>query len=89
MDSGIRAAHSRFLVQLAANALWTWLFFAWREGGIALAELMLLWVMIVAMIGMFWRLHRVAATLLVPYLLWVSFAGWLNVTLWRLNPGLL
>jgi len=75
-----------FLVQLAMNALWTWLFFAWRQGGIALAELSVLWVMIVVMVAMFWKLHRIAGALLVPYLCWVSFAGVLNFTLWRLNP---
>jgi len=78
-----------FVVQLALNALWTWLFFAWRQGGIALAELLVLWVMIVATIAMFWKLHRLAAALLVPYLCWVSFAGALNFALWRLNPAVL
>ena len=78
-----------FVVQLALNALWTWLFFAWRLGGIALAELLVLWVMIVVTIAMFWKLHRLAAVLLVPYLSWVSFAGVLNFALWRLNPAVL
>jgi len=78
-----------FVVQLALNALWTWLFFAWRQGGLALAELIVLWVMIVITIAMFWKLHRIAGVLLVPYLCWVSFAGVLNYTLWRQNPAIL
>jgi len=78
-----------FVVQLAMNALWTWLFFAWRQGGIALAELTALWVMIVVMTAMFWKLHRTAGVLLVPYLCWVTFAGLLNLSLWRMNPGVL
>lgn len=78
-----------FLIQLSANALWTWLFFAWRQGGLALAELITLWVMIAVTIAMFWKLHRVAAVLLLPYLCWVAFAGMLNFALWRLNPGVL
>ncbi len=78
-----------FVVQLALNALWTWLFFAWHQGGLALAELIVLWVMIVVMIAMFWKLDRVAGVLLVPYLCWVSFAGVLNFALWRLNPAVL
>jgi translocator protein len=84
-----RTALTLFVVQLAANALWTWLFFAWRQGGLALAELIVLWVMIAITIAMFARLHRVAAALLVPYLLWVTFAGALNFTLWRMNPAVL
>jgi benzodiazapine receptor len=78
-----------FVAQLIANALWTWLFFAWREGALALAELIVLWVLIAMTIAAFWRLNRVAAVLLVPYLAWVSFAGALNLSLWRLNPSIL
>ena len=84
-----RSALTLFLIQLSANALWTWLFFAWRQGGLALAELIVMWVMIAITIAIFWTRHRVAAALLVPYLLWVTFAGVLNFTLWRLNPGML
>ncbi len=84
-----RSALTLFVVQLAANAVWTWLFFAWRQGGLALAELIVLWIMIAITIAMFYRLQRVAAALLVPYLLWVTFAGVLNFTLWRLNPTVL
>jgi benzodiazapine receptor len=78
-----------FAAQLVANALWTWMFFAWQFGALALAEIALLWLLIAATIGAFWPLHRLAALLLLPYLAWVSFAAALNLALWRLNPALL
>ena len=74
-----------FLVQLALNAIWTPLFFGLREPGWAFAEIILLWLAIAWTIAEFWRGHRVAAGLLIPYLAWVSFATVLNGTLWRLN----
>lgn len=78
-----------FLIQLAFNALWSWLFFTWQFGGLALFELVVLWILIVVTIIGFWRISRVAALLLLPYLCWVSFAGLLNYSLWQLNPVLL
>jgi len=83
------AALKLFVVQLLFNALWTWLFFVWRLGAVAFIEIVLLWLLIAATIVLFWRVQRVAALLLLPYLAWVSFATALNFTLWRLNPGLL
>lgn len=84
-----RGALVLFIVQLAVNALWTWLFFVWRQGGLALAEILLLWALIVATMVLFWRVSKVAAALLLPYLAWVSFASALTYATWRLNPGLL
>ncbi|WP_370520532.1 TspO/MBR family protein [Thioalkalivibrio sp. XN279] len=78
-----------FVVHLAVNALWSWLFFAWNLGFWAFVEVLLLWVLILATILAFWRFSRVAALLLVPYLGWVSFAAALNFWLWRENAGLL
>jgi translocator protein len=86
---GAGAALKLYLIQLVANALWTWLFFAWQQGALALAEIAVLWLLIAGTIAAFWRLHRVAALLLVPYLAWVSFAAALNFSLWRLNPYVL
>lgn len=74
-----------FLVQLALNTLWTPLFFGLHRPDLALAEIMLLWVAIAWTIAAFWRVHRFAAVLLLPYLAWVSFATILNAALWRLN----
>jgi tryptophan-rich sensory protein len=87
--AGARSALVLFIVQLAANALWTWLFFAWRLGGAAFGEILLLWALILATMVSFWRLSKVAGALLSPYLAWVSFASALNFASWRLNPGLL
>lgn len=78
-----------FVAQLAVNALWSWLFFAWNLGGWAFAEVLVLWILIGATIVAFWRFSRVAAMLLVPYLGWVSFAAALNHWLWRENAGML
>lgn len=86
---GAGAALKVYLAQLVANALWTWLFFAWRQGAWALAEIAVLWLLIATTIVLFWRLHRLAALLLLPYLAWVSFAAALNFALWRLNPAVL
>ena len=82
-------ALSLFVVQLAANVLWSWLFFAGHLGAVAFAEIVLLWLLIAGNAIVFWRIHRFAATLLLPYLLWVSFAAVLNFALWQGNPSLL
>lgn len=86
---GASTALKLFAAQLVANALWTWLFFVWRQGALSLAEIVLLWLLIAATITTFWRLNRLAAMLLLPYLAWVSFATALTWSLWRLNPALL
>lgn len=86
---GARAAIGLYVVQLALNALWSWIFFAWRNGAWAVIEIAALWLAIVATLVAFWRVTKVAGALLVPYLAWVTFAAALTVTLWRTNPGLL
>lgn len=83
---GAAPALKLFVAQLLANALWTWLFFVWHQGALSLAEIVLLWLLIAGTIVAFWRLHRLAAALLLPYLAWVSFATALTLSLWRLNP---
>lgn len=85
----VRAPLAAFVAQLVLNALWTWLFFGWRQGGWALVEIAALWVAIVVTIRLFVRVRRFAAFLLLPYLAWVSFAAVLNLRLWQLNPALL
>ena len=84
-----RTALSLFLVQLAVNALWTWLFFAWNQGALAFADIMLLWLLVTATLVSFWRIRPLAGALLIPYLLWVSFAAALNFSLLQLNPQVL
>lgn len=89
---GFRAARitlSLFIVQLIANALWTWLFFAWRQGAISFLEILILWVMILCTIVAFWRVRPLYGILLFPYIAWVSFASVLTFSIWKLNPFLL
>lgn len=84
-----RLALFLFLVQLAFNALWSWLFFVWNLGALAFAEVVLLWGLILATAIAFYRIRALAGVLLIPYLLWVGFASVLSYTLWQLNPGIL
>jgi len=89
---GFRAARTAltlFFVQLALNALWSWLFFGWHLGALALADIVLLWALILATLIAFWRIRPLAGALMVSYLLWVSFAVALNYSIWQLNTALL
>ncbi|MFJ8967079.1 TspO/MBR family protein [Lentzea sp. NPDC102401] len=74
-----------FGVQLVLNAAWTPLFFGLGWFWVAFAEILVLWLAIVAVIVAFWRRSRAAGALLVPYLAWVSFAAALNVSIAVLN----
>lgn len=91
-DRGFRGAPlalGQFLAQLAANALWSWLFFAWHRGGWASAEILLLDALLLGTVLAFRRVRTGAAALLLPYLAWVAFATALCFAIWRRNPGLL
>ena len=83
--TGAAVALSLFLVQLACNASWSWVFFAWRRGALAFADILLLLGLIVATLIAFARVHRLAAVLLLPYLAWVIFATALTHAIWRAN----
>ncbi len=83
--TGVKVALVWFLVQLVLNALWTPVFFGLHRIDLALIVIALLWAAIVTTIFYFLRVSRLAAVLLVPYLLWVSFAGVLNASIWHLN----
>ena len=76
-----------FVAQLVLNALWTWLFFAWRRGAWAFAEIVVLWVAIALTMRQFARVRVSAVWCLTPYLAWVSFAAALTWSVWRRNPG--
>ncbi len=78
-----------YLLQLALNALWTWLFFVLHLGAVASFEIVLLWFMILATMYQFGRIRKLSAWLLAPYLLWVSFATALSFAMWQLNPAAL
>jgi translocator protein len=89
VERGFRAgavALGLFLLQLVANGAWSWIFFGLQRMDLALIEIVVLWVLILATILAFWRIHRLAAVLLLPYLAWVSFATALNAALWQMNP---
>lgn len=77
-----------FAAQLTVNFFWSLLFFNAEAYGFSLAWLLLLWMLILGMMLIFYRLKPLAAWLQVPYLLWVSFAGYLNWGVWQLNSGL-
>jgi len=76
---------SLFVIQWLLNAIWTPLFFGMHLIGLALVDIVLLWIAIVATLAAFWRVSKPAAWLLVPYLMWVSFATALNFAIWQLN----
>lgn len=82
-----RGALTLFIAQLAANAVWTWLYFVWRLGAVSLAEVVLLWLMIAATMLAFRRHDRLAVWLLLPYLAWVGLACALTYATWQLNPS--
>jgi translocator protein len=83
--AGARTALIVYAVQLVLNALWTPLFFGMGAVAAAFVEICVLWVAVVATVALFSRHSRLAAALLVPYLLWVTFAAALNGAIWQLN----
>lgn len=74
-----------FLTQLAVNFLWSIIFFNFQAWGFALLWLFLLWVLVVGMTLTFWEADKGAALLQIPYLLWLTFAGYLNLMVLLLN----
>jgi tryptophan-rich sensory protein len=78
-----------FLVQLPVNALWSWFFFAWRLGGAAFVDVLLLLALVAATAAAFWRVRALPGVLMLPYLAWVAFASVLTWAVWQANPSLL
>lgn len=74
-----------FLLQLAVNFLWSLVFFNVGAYGVAFFVLAVLWVLVFGMLRAFYPVDRTAALLQLPYLLWVTFAGYLNLGIWLLN----
>ena len=81
----VRKAVKIFMIHLFFNAIWSIIFFGFRNPGVAFVEIVMLWFLIVLTIKRFWKIDKLAAYLLLPYLLWVSFASFLNFTVWKLN----
>ena len=74
-----------FAVHLLFNSLWSIIFFGLQNLWLAFGEIMILWIMIAVLIKLFYRIDKRSAYLMLPYLLWVSFAMLLNFSLWQLN----
>jgi benzodiazapine receptor len=74
-----------FFSQLLVNVLWSWAFFGKESPLAGFVVIVVLWLLIMQNIIRFWPISRFAALLLVPYILWVSFAAFLNYTILRLN----
>jgi translocator protein len=81
----VKIALGIFMGQLVLNTLWSIIFFGLHSPGGALVEIVFLWLAIAATIIAFARISKAAAWLLVPYILWVSFAAYLNYSIWILN----
>lgn len=81
----VKIALAIFIGQLALNTLWSIIFFGLKNPGAAFIEIIFLWLAILATIIAFAKISKPAAWLLAPYILWVSFAAYLNFAIWRLN----
>ena len=84
-DHLVKAALSVFAIQLILNILWSAAFFGLRSPLVGLIEIVILWVAILAMILRFMRISKVAGLLLIPYIIWVTFAAMINFLIWSLN----
>lgn len=87
--SGAWIALSLYAAQLVVNALWTWLFFAWRLGAASFVDIIVLVALVAGTIVAFWRIRPLAGALMLPYLAWITFASFLTWSVWRGNPGVL
>lgn len=74
-----------FFVQLLLNAIWSIIFFGLKNTGLALFDILAMWLAIVTTIFTFYKISKPASYLLLPYLAWVSFATYLNYSIWILN----
>ena len=81
-----RKAMPVYFIQLFLNFCWSFIFFYKQRPDLALIDIVFLWISIVATLVLFYRISKPAGWLLVPYLLWVSFASALNYAIWQLNP---
>lgn len=88
-ERSVRPEMTLYVAQLALNALWSWLFFAWHDGPLAFAEIIVLWLAIAATMVGFGRRDRLARLLLLPYIAWVTFAAALCYSIWQRNPAIL
>lgn len=85
MSDQVKAALRIFAAQLFLNVLWSVFFFGMGNFWLAFVEIIILWAFILVTIMRFFKINRTAGWLLVPYILWVSFASFLNLTIASLN----
>jgi translocator protein len=83
--AGAKVPLAIFAIQLALNSLWSFIFFGLQKPGYAAMEITVFWLAIIATMITFWRFSSLAGAMLIPYLLWVSFAAVLNFSIWRMN----
>jgi len=76
-----------FVIQLALNVAWSWVFFGNHQIGWAAVEIVFLWMAILMTTVQFYRCSKPAGFLMAPYLGWVTFAAILNVAIWQLNAS--
>lgn len=74
-----------FIIQFILNVLWSLFFFGWQNPGLALAEIIALWIFILVTLVKFYQVDKRAGYYLIPYLAWVTFAAALNFSIWYLN----
>lgn len=84
-NKDVKKASILFGVQLILNILWSLVFFTLQEPGWAFLVIILLWISILATIISFYKISKLSGVLLIPYILWVSFASLLNFYIWILN----
>ncbi len=80
-----RKAMLAFAIQLTLNLAWSFFFFGAKSPGMAAIEIFALWFAIISSLIIFWRIDRLAGWLMCPYLFWVTFAIYLNISIFALN----
>lgn len=81
----VKVAMAVFGVQLVLNSVWSIVFFGMQNPGLAFVDIILLWISILLSIILFYKISKPASYLLIPYILWVSFASYLNYAIWIIN----
>lgn len=84
--AGWTLAMAFWCAQLALNGAWSWLFFGRRRMDLAFVDVVLLWLAIAGFVLLAWPISTLASLLFLPYLVWVTVAATLNLTVWRMNP---
>lgn len=84
-EKNIKLGLTFFIIQLALNSLWSIIFFGWHQPLAAFIELIIFWAAILLTAVNFYKIRKSAGLILIPYLAWVAFAGYLTFSVWQLN----